>query len=377
MSQIRPVDENHRKGFKSYCVNDSDPMLRPWIEMLYQAWSDYNLNFFSNAMLPPYIMIGDVGSTAAYGEFSPISDFGGKGQLTIKDTLMEGRHAHFQGATHIDPQKRSLGQLRFILDELLHLMVHQYCIEVLDKPETHSAGHGTVFAAECTRIGSMMQPSLPPVGEARNTRRAQASARLGIPLLSCADWPHNVRPSDYYLGAYEPNGVHSVATTPMAPAAVTPTPKQGPDVSQLLADIADLKKRIKVVEGERDQARADLQQMVANVPVPNAAVEQVLFDILTVYGVQADDHLKLGGYLSDLARDYPMERRLLVLAASIGVEDLVSSVAMAPIRAGRLRSLLVDQHGIAPSLAKWVTDTWLTVLQQRNLAAVNATAATA
>src|SRR5262249_54286367 len=56
-------------------------------------------------------------------------------------------------------------------------------------------GHGPVFAGECNRIGAAL--GLPRV------RPAKARGKDGH-LPSCAQWPHNVRPEGYYLGAYQP-----------------------------------------------------------------------------------------------------------------------------------------------------------------------------
>jgi hypothetical protein len=82
--------------------------------------------------------------------------------------------------------------MRFVEDVLLHESVHQYCDEVLHTSEKSYKGHGPVFANECTRIGELL--GLPPV------RPAKARGP-NKDMPSCADWPHNVRPREYYLGA--------------------------------------------------------------------------------------------------------------------------------------------------------------------------------
>jgi hypothetical protein len=75
---------------------------------------------------------------------------------------------------------------------LSHEAVHQYCDEVLHTPEKSYKGHGPVFAGECTRIGATL--GLPPV------RPAKARGP-NKDMPSCAEWPRNVRPADYYKGA--------------------------------------------------------------------------------------------------------------------------------------------------------------------------------
>jgi hypothetical protein len=49
------------------------------------------------------------------------------------------------------------------------------------------------FRDVCNRIGESL--GLPPV---RSSKKRKADAHLP----SCAQWPHNVRPEDYYQGAY-------------------------------------------------------------------------------------------------------------------------------------------------------------------------------
>jgi hypothetical protein len=54
-------------------------------------------------------------------------------------------------------------------------------------------GHGPKFRDQCNRIGALL--GLPPV----RTSKARGKDKA---LPSCAQWPHCVRPADYYLGAY-------------------------------------------------------------------------------------------------------------------------------------------------------------------------------
>jgi hypothetical protein len=84
------------------------------------------------------------------------------------------------------------GRMRFVEDVLLHESVHQYCEEALHEGEASYKGHGPVFARECNRIGAAL--GLPPV---RLAKRRGPNKHLP----NCADWPWNVRPADYYLGA--------------------------------------------------------------------------------------------------------------------------------------------------------------------------------
>jgi hypothetical protein len=65
----------------------------------------------------------------------------------------------------------------------------------------------SAFAALCNEIGQAL--GLPPV-------RSMKKRGKDKDLPSCAHWPLNVRPRDYYLGAYKP---HDQAATDGASAA--------------------------------------------------------------------------------------------------------------------------------------------------------------
>jgi hypothetical protein len=65
--------------------------------------------------------------------------------------------------------------------------------EVADNPEDSYKGHGPAYTAECNRIGLAL--GLPPVRLAKQDRGDKDRP-------SCAQWPHNVRPEGYYLGAW-------------------------------------------------------------------------------------------------------------------------------------------------------------------------------
>jgi hypothetical protein len=89
----------------------------------------------------------------------------------------------------------SEGCFRFAADVQLHETIHQWQQEVTGNAEPAYHGHGPGFTSKCNEIGAAL--GLPAV-VARN--------RKGGKLLRSAQWPHNVRPLDYYLGAYDPEG---------------------------------------------------------------------------------------------------------------------------------------------------------------------------
>jgi hypothetical protein len=71
-------------------------------------------------------------------------------------------------------------------------MIHLHCDEVIGEPETSYKGHGPVFAGECNRIGETLGLSRVRPAKKRGKDRD---------LPSCAQWPENVRPAGFYLGA--------------------------------------------------------------------------------------------------------------------------------------------------------------------------------
>lgn len=85
------------------------------------------------------------------------------------------------------------GRRRFVDDVLLHEQVHQYQQEVSGELDAGYHGHGPAFRDQANRIGGAL--GLAPV---RTSKRRGVDADLP----SCAQWPHNVRGSEHYLGAY-------------------------------------------------------------------------------------------------------------------------------------------------------------------------------
>jgi hypothetical protein len=123
----------------------------------------------------------------AYGDTATVGSFGEPLEIRLRPSLLEGTHRQVRG----NPE----GCFRFTADVLMHEMIHQWQQEVTRKTEEPYHGHGPGFAAKCNEIGEAL--GLPPV-VARN--------RKGSRLPRCAQWPHNVRPPEYHLGAYDPDG---------------------------------------------------------------------------------------------------------------------------------------------------------------------------
>jgi hypothetical protein len=87
------------------------------------------------------------------------------------------------------------GRFRVVADVLLHEMIHQWHQEVTGETEASYHGHGPAFRDVCNRIGGLLGLDVVRDMKARGKHRD---------LPSCAHWPHNIRPADYYRGAYVP-----------------------------------------------------------------------------------------------------------------------------------------------------------------------------
>lgn len=139
---------------------------------LYAAFHTYNERFFRGRLGSPLVLITQAKSSRTLGDYVP-------------------RDVHgLESRIRISPAALKRGEL-FMLDVLLHEMVHAFAQEISGDLETGYRGHGPAFAAECNRIGALL--GLPAVG---------VKGRDGLP--DCAHWPLNVRPDGYYPEPYTP-----------------------------------------------------------------------------------------------------------------------------------------------------------------------------
>jgi hypothetical protein len=186
--ELSPHDVEHRERFADYATHHSaSDWHREMLDRLYGFWISINSGHFRGACVKPHILLAEPKTPRALGDHANISGWGSRNQIRIRPTLIDGRHKMLKpGAEHAE------GRMRFVEDVLLHEAVHQYCDEVLHHSEGSYKGHGPVFAGECNRIGGSL--GLPPVRPAKARGKSKD-------LPSCAQWPHNVRPAAYYLGA--------------------------------------------------------------------------------------------------------------------------------------------------------------------------------
>ena len=150
----------------------------------------YNATYFAGEMTPPYLLLAEPITPRTYGDTSPASGLGVRLQIRIRPSLVRGTHPHMQQGSH-DPH----GIQRFVHDILLHETIHQYHMEVLQHAEDSYDGHGPRFRIRPTVLA--------PVWACHRSapRRCRKQHRH---LPSCAQWPHNVRPRDYYCDAITP-----------------------------------------------------------------------------------------------------------------------------------------------------------------------------
>jgi hypothetical protein len=189
---VPPDAKKDRKRFVNYVINRADVWHREHMGRLYTAWAGWNARHFDNALVVPYLLMTAPGSPRAYGDYGRLSCWGGHGQTRIREKLLTGAHPHMRPG-----DQYAEGRYLFVADVFLHESVHQWQHEVLNNLEPGYKGHGPLFAGRCNEIGAVL--GLPRVRPAKVRGKDKD-------LPSCAQWPHNVRPEGYYLGAYLPPG---------------------------------------------------------------------------------------------------------------------------------------------------------------------------
>ncbi len=187
---LTPSEVAHREAFRDYVLAEAELWHREHLGRLYAFWDEWNATYFGGAMVPPLILLSEPSEPKRYGDCGSVSGWGARSQIRIRPSLLAGTHPHVR-----KKDGYAEGRFRFVADVLLHEMIHQWQQEVSGQLDKHYHGHGPAFRRECCRIGALL--GLPPV---RTCKRRGKEA--GLP--SCSQWPHNVRPEGFYLGAYIP-----------------------------------------------------------------------------------------------------------------------------------------------------------------------------
>lgn len=178
----------HREQMKTFVLAEAEPWHRLHLTRLYDLWDAWNEAYFGGRMVPPYILLAEPSNPRRLGDTATVSGFGGRSQIRIRPSLLEGTYPAMRDGSH-DPE----GRFRVAADVLLHEMIHQWQQEVVRKTEGGYHGHGPTFRGQANVIGASLGLGAVRTSKARGPDRDRPS---------CAQWPHCVRPDDYYLGAY-------------------------------------------------------------------------------------------------------------------------------------------------------------------------------
>ncbi len=161
----------------------------PTVSKLIVLWNYWNKEFFDNAFKAcPIMLLAEPSRPSVLGDYSAVGAYGNRAQIRIRPSLMSGTHPHT-----LPGDEYEKGRFLFVADVALHETIHLWQDEVQGDLEPAYHGHGPLFRDKCNEIGEKL--GLPPV---RTCKKRGKDAELP----SCSHFPHNVRPDDYYQGAY-------------------------------------------------------------------------------------------------------------------------------------------------------------------------------
>ncbi|MBA3442159.1 MAG: hypothetical protein H0T92_20050, partial [Pyrinomonadaceae bacterium] len=189
VTPLAPEEIAHRKGFWEFVEAHGEPWHKQHLGRLLERWRQWNQEHYASLLIPPYMLLNEPVAPNVYGDCARLSGFGGRSQIRIRPSLLAGTHPDMRRGDDY-AEGRSL----FTDDVLLHEMIHQWQREVVGNPEGAYHGHGPLFRDKANEIGARL--GLPRV----RTMKDRAKKDKGLP--SCSQWPHNVRPDEYYQGAY-------------------------------------------------------------------------------------------------------------------------------------------------------------------------------
>jgi hypothetical protein len=201
--KVAPVPEQDvrlREQLKRYILEHSEEWHREHLGKLATLWERYNVEHFASEMVVPVILLNEPSNPRRLGDCGPFSGMGCRSQIRIRPSLLTGTHPSVNGNKE--------GRFLFVADVLLHEMIHQWQQEVSGDTDVGYHGHGPAFRDKANEIGRRL--GLGPV----RTCKARGKDK---DLPSCSQWPHNVRASDYYLGAYVPTSGDKAGTLQVPP----------------------------------------------------------------------------------------------------------------------------------------------------------------
>lgn len=185
--QIPKGDVELRQSIRRYAKEHGDR----YSARLFDLWEEWNERYFGGLMTPAVILLDEPGQTKCYGQCSLFSGLAGiRSQIQIRPSILDGTLRDLCKGT-----KNPEGLRRFLEDVLLHEMIHQWQFEITGQGDDSYSGHGPAFSAKANEIGEKL--GFPHVGRTCKKRDHKDKG-----LQSPSQWPHNVRPDGYYLGAH-------------------------------------------------------------------------------------------------------------------------------------------------------------------------------
>ncbi len=158
---------------------------------LYDLWEQWNEEFFEGRLVPSLVQLAEPGQTRCYGDCSTESGLAGiRSRIRLRPSILAGTLRDLKHGSRNPDSLR-----RFLEDVLLHEMIHQWHFEVTGQGDQSYSGHGPAFSAKANEIGQRL--GLNPVRRTCKSRDGKEP--------SPSQWPHNVRPRGYYLGAFVPS----------------------------------------------------------------------------------------------------------------------------------------------------------------------------
>ena len=175
-----PIIEHREHTMRIYTEHGSQVELNRLFDKIF---NEINESFFDGALSVPYVRMTSPGSPKAYGQYRERSSEGGRSEIDIRPSLLTGIHPRVKEGSEFKE-----GRILFILDVLIHEIIHLWQEEIVGETEDSYHGHGPLFRDKANEIGAAWE--LLFVGTKHQT------------LPQCGQWPHCVRPDDYYQGAY-------------------------------------------------------------------------------------------------------------------------------------------------------------------------------
>lgn len=186
---LTPTDRKHREQFAKFAREHGHGPYRAVLDQLYALWEGWNKEYFKGKLITPHILLAEPKSPRALGDHAQLSGWGSRNQIRIRPSLLDGSHPQVRAG-----EEYAEGRFLLVADVLLHETIHQYHDEITGQVEASYHGHGPAFRDECNRIGQALGLSPVRTAKARGPEKSRPS---------CAHWPLNVRPADYYRGAFD------------------------------------------------------------------------------------------------------------------------------------------------------------------------------